>query len=80
MMFRWTIKQPRTHRFWNVCCLYQDIYDWIYSNTAVYGEKWVVVFVVTCIYFRFFEALNGAFKVQFFFRASFLHISDTDSM
>ena len=35
------------------------------------------------VYFHFFEALNGAFELQFFFRASFLHLikdTDTDSM
>ena len=37
----------------------------IYSNTAVYGEKWVWYFW-SLAYFRFFEALNGAFEVQFF--------------
>ena len=32
------------------------------------------------LYFHFFEALNDAFEVQFFFRASFLHLTkDTDS-
>ena len=35
---------------------------------------------VTCL-FHFFKALNDAFEVQFFFRASFLYIiKDTDSM
>ena len=34
----------------------------IYSNTAVYGEKWVWYFW-SLAYFRFFKALNGAFKV-----------------
>ena len=39
------------NKFWNLCGNYQDIYmteyhHWInrltiYSNTAVYGEKWV---------------------------------------
>ena len=39
-----------------------------------------VVNPVTCL-FHFFEAFNYAFEVQFFFRASFLHlIKDTDSM
>ena len=32
-------------------------------------------------YFRFLEALNSAFEVQYFCRASVLHlIEDTDSM
>ena len=70
--------------FWNLCGLYQDIYDWIsplnkrsgrpfYSNTAVYGEKWVCYFWSLVLhifafffFFFFFEALNGAFEVQFF--------------
>ena len=40
-----------------------------------YWEIWTLVYN-----FHFFEALNDAFKVQFF-RASFLHfIKDTDSM
>ena len=31
--------------------------------------------------FTFFESLNDAFEVQFFFRASFLHLTkDTDTM
>ena len=39
-----------------------------------------MVLLVTRI-FSLFEALNGAFEVQVFFRASFLHlIKDTDSM
>ena len=29
MMFRWAIKQPGIQKFWNLCGLYQDIYDWI---------------------------------------------------
>ena len=29
VMFRWTNKQPRIQKFWNVCSHYQDIYDWI---------------------------------------------------
>ena len=37
----------------------------IYSNTAVYGEKWVWYFW-SLAYFRFFEALNGAFEDNFF--------------
>ena len=52
MMFKWTNKQPGIQRFWNLCCHCQDIYEWIsplnkrsdlpfYSNTGVYGEKWV---------------------------------------
>ena len=73
MMFRWTIKQPGIQKFWHLCGLYQDIYHWISpliwltinSNTAVYGEKWVWFFW-SFAYFRFFEALNGAFEVQFF--------------
>ena len=37
-----------------------------------------MVFLVICIFWFFFEALNGAFDVQFF-RASFLHLTkDTD--
>ena len=34
-------------------------------NTAVYGEKWVWYFW-SLAYFCFFEALNGAFEVQFY--------------
>ena len=29
MMFRWTNKQPGIQKFWNLCCHYQDSYDWI---------------------------------------------------
>ena len=36
----------------------------IYSNTAVYGEK-LVRWIWSLVYFHFFEALNGAFEVQF---------------
>ena len=50
MMFRWINKQPEIRKFWNWCCHYQEIYDWIsplfletvlhkimvYSNTAFY--------------------------------------------
>ena len=69
MMFRWTNKQPGIQTFWNLCGHYQDIYDWIsplnkWSNTAVYGEK-LVRCIWSLVYFLFFEALNGAFEVQF---------------
>ena len=36
----------------------------IYSNAAVYGEK-LVRCIQSLVYFHFFEALNGAFEVQF---------------
>ena len=50
----------------------------VYSNTTVYGGKWVWYFW-SLAYFHFFEALNNAFEVQFI-TASFLHpITDTDS-
>ena len=29
MMFRWTNKQPGIQKFRNLCCHYQDNYDWI---------------------------------------------------
>ena len=29
MMFNWTNKQPGIQKFWNLCGLFQDIYDWI---------------------------------------------------
>ena len=33
------------------------------------------------VYFHSFEALNDAFEIQFFFRASFLHLTkDTDTI
>ena len=51
----------------------------IYSNTAVYGEKWVWYFW-SHAYFCFFEALNGAFEVQFFQGFIFTPIKDTDNM
>ena len=48
MMFRWINEQPGIQKFWNLCCDYQEIFDWIssfnktvrltfYSKTAVYG-------------------------------------------
>ena len=57
-------QQQRIQKFWNLCGLYQDIYDWIlplnkqpgkpfYSNTAVYGEKCVWYFW-SLAYFSFF--------------------------
>ena len=36
---------------------------------------------ISRVYFHFFEALTDAFRVQFFFRTSFLHlIKDSGSM
>ena len=80
MMFRSINKQPGIQKFWNWCGHCQDIYNWIhvslmnnrqtllYSNTAVYGGKWVHVYIYgkTIFYFHFFEALKGAFEVQIF--------------
>ena len=52
----------------------------IYSNTALYGGNEYGKSGHLSI-FTFFKALNDAFEVQFFFRASFLHLTkDTDNM
>ena len=37
----------------------------IYSNTVVYGEKWIRQ-IWSLVYFHFFKAINGAFEVQLF--------------
>ena len=37
----------------------------IYSNTVVYGGKWVW-WIWSLVYFHSFEALNDAFEVQYF--------------
>ena len=51
----------------------------VYSDTAVYGGKWVW-WIRSLVYYNFFEALTDAFEVQFF-GVSFLQlIKDTDSM
>ena len=78
MMFRRVNKQPGIQKFWNWCSRYQEIYYWIsplnkrsgspvtiYSNTVVYGGKWVW-WIWSLVYFHSFEALNDAFEVQFF--------------
>ena len=50
----------------------------VYSNTAVYGGKWVW-YIRSLAYFHFFEALY-AFEVQIF-QSFILHpITDTDSI
>ena len=53
-----------------------DLVDHLFYNTAVYGEKWVWYFW-SLAYFRFFEALNGAFEVQFFSGLQFYTLSKT---
>ena len=42
MMFRWTIKQPGLHKFWNLCSLYQDIYDWISPLNKWSGRPFIL--------------------------------------
>ena len=89
MMFRWTNKQPGIQEFWHLWGLYQDIYEYdcisplnkmgwltIYSNTAVYEEKWVWYFW-SLAYFRFFEALYGALEEHFQVFCSFYTLSKT---
>ena len=50
----------------------------VYSNTEVYGGKWVWQIRSLVVYF--FESLDDVFEVHFF-RASFLHlVKDTHNM
>ena len=54
-------------------------YIYSFSNTSIYGGKWVWYYKVRSlfeIYFYFFEALYDTFEVEFF-RASFYTISQT---
>ena len=76
MMFRWTIKQPGIQKFWNLCGLYQDIYDCISPLNKLSGRPFILTqqsmgrnkYGISghLQYFRFFEALNGAFELPFF--------------
>ena len=43
MMFRWTIKQPGIQKFWNLCGLYQDIYDWISPLNKRSGRPFILI-------------------------------------
>ena len=53
----------------------------VYSDTTVCGGNQYGKCISGHLHiFPFFKALNDAFEVQIFFRASFLHlIKDTDS-
>ena len=42
MMFRWTIKQPGIQKFWNLCGLYQNIYDWISPLNKQSGRPFIL--------------------------------------
>ena len=79
MMFRRVNKQPGIQKILNLYGPYQDIYDWIsplnkrsgiYSNTAVYGEKWEL-YVWSLAYLRFLKHLILLLRC-ISFRASFL--------
>ena len=72
MMFRWTIKQPGIQKFWNLCGLYQDIYDWISPLNKRSGTPFILTQQSVGIneygisgHLHIF-ALNGAFEMQFF--------------
>ena len=86
-------KQLGIQMIWNLCCYYQDIYDWIspfskpsgswfiLTLQSIGGEMSMVCPVNCLIIFHCFEALNAAFEVQFFFMATFSYpITNTDSM
>ena len=42
MMFNWTNKQPGIQKFWNLCGLYQDIYDWISPLNKLSGSSFIL--------------------------------------
>ena len=42
MMFRWTNKHPGIQKFWNLCGLYQDIYDWISPLNKRSGRPFIL--------------------------------------
>ena len=48
----------------------------VYSNTTVYGGKWVW-YMRSLVYFHFFGALNDAFQVQVFSGLDLCTISKT---
>ena len=80
-MFRWTNKQPGIHKFWNLCGLYQDIYDRISPLNKPSG--WQFILTQQCLGRNEYD-ISGhlhifTFLRRNFFRASFLHlIKDTD--
>ena len=43
MMFRWTNKQPGIQKVWNLCGLYQDIYDWISPLNKRSGWPFILI-------------------------------------
>ena len=78
VMSRWIYKQPGIQQFWNLCCHYQDIYDWISPLNKLQFLRFILtlqsmreksmVNPITCIvYLLFFGALNEAFQVHLFF-------------
>ena len=91
MMSRWTIKQPGIQKFWNLCGLYQDIYDWISPLNKRSGWPFYILTQQSMgrneygisghsLIFAFSKHLIVLLRCNFF-RASFLHlIKDTDSM
>ena len=91
MMFRWTIKQPGIQKFWNLRCLYQNIYDWISPLNKRSGRPFILtqesmgemsmVFLVSCIFSLFWSMHLMVLLRCNIFRTSFLHlIKDIDSM
>ena len=90
MIFRWTIKQPGIEKFWNLCGLYQDIYDWISPLNKRCGRSFILTqgsmgrndYGISghLHIFAFLKHLMVLLRC-IFFRASFLHlIKDTDGM
>ena len=87
MMFRWTIKQPGIQKFWNLCNLYQDIYDWISPLNKRSGRPFILTqqsmgrkeYGISghLHIFTFFFFINGAFELQFFSGLHFYTISKT---
>ena len=92
MMFRWTIKLPGIQKFWNLCSLYRDIYDWISPLNKRSGIPFILTqqsmgrneYVISGHLHNslFLKHLKLMVLLSCnFFKASFLHlIKDTDSM
>ena len=89
MMFNWTNKQPWIQTFWNLCGLYQDIYDWILPLNKWSGSSFILTqqsmgrneYGISG-HLHIFAFWKHTVLVRCsFFRASFLHLfKDTDSM
>ena len=91
LMLRRVNKQPWIHIYWNLCCYYQDIYDWISPFNKPSGS-WFILALYSLwgklvwhfwsfAYFHFFGALKKLFELQFLSGALFSHpVKDTDSM